>query len=195
MRFAVIVLCLATFLAGASRVSAAQELSTEALKAVTGGIPCFDSDHFCVCDVYISDCCSNSGCPYFEGRWVLYTPDDYWKCSNGGVWAAILGVGLLVADVLLPVPSSLVMVAHGAAFDVLKGTLLSLAGSTGAAMCGFWLGRRGGRLLERCVPTEERARAELLGTRDIVAPNPVVDGGADLAGGEIRDRAHGPGNP
>lgn len=96
---------------------------------------------------------------------------------HGGVWAAILGVGLLVADVLLPVPSSLVMVAHGAAFDVLKGTLLSLAGSTGAAMCGFWLGRRGGRLLERCVPTEERARADYLldrwGTLAIIVTRPV----------------------
>ena len=32
--------------------------------------------------------------------------------KHGGVLAA-LGVGLLVADVLLPVPSSIVMVAHG----------------------------------------------------------------------------------
>jgi hypothetical protein len=31
--------------------------------------------------------------------------------NRGGVPAAALGVGLLVADVLLPVPSSLVMVA------------------------------------------------------------------------------------
>ena len=96
---------------------------------------------------------------------------------RGGVWAAILGIGLLVADVLLPVPASLVMVAHGAVFDVLKGTLLSLAGSTGAAMCGFWLGRRGGRLLERYVPTEERARADYLldrwGTLAIIVTRPV----------------------
>jgi len=96
---------------------------------------------------------------------------------RGGVWAATLGIGLLVADVLLPVPSSLVMVAHGAVFDVLKGTLLSLAGSTGAAMCGFWLGRCGGRLLERYVPTEERARADDLldrwGTLAIIVTRPV----------------------
>ena len=37
---------------------------------------------------------------------------------HGGVLAAALGVGLLIADVLLPVPSSLVMVAHGALFGV-----------------------------------------------------------------------------
>ena len=36
----------------------------------------------------------------------------------GGVLAAVVGVGLLIADVVLPVPSSLVMVAHGALFGV-----------------------------------------------------------------------------
>jgi uncharacterized membrane protein YdjX (TVP38/TMEM64 family) len=97
--------------------------------------------------------------------------------NHGGMLAATLGVSLLVADVLLPVPSSLVMVAHGAIFGVVKGTLLSLVGSTGAAMFGFWLGRRGGRLLERCVPTEERERANYLldrwGTLAIIVTRPV----------------------
>src|SRR5215213_5929840 len=82
--------------------------------------------------------------------------------NRGGVWAAALGVGLLIADVVLPVPSSLVMVAHGALFGVVGGTLLSLLGSTGAAMFGFWIGRRGGRLLERLLTPEERERADLL---------------------------------
>jgi uncharacterized membrane protein YdjX (TVP38/TMEM64 family) len=97
--------------------------------------------------------------------------------NHGGVWAAMLGVGLLVADVLLPVPSSLVMVAHGALFGVLGGTLLSLLGSTGAALFGFWIGRRGGSLLERLVTTEERARADLLlerwGTLAIIVTRPI----------------------
>jgi uncharacterized membrane protein YdjX (TVP38/TMEM64 family) len=97
--------------------------------------------------------------------------------NHGGVWAAALGVGLLVADVVLPVPSSLVMVAHGALFGVTGGTLLSLAGSTGAAMFGFWIGRRGGSLLERLVTTEERARADLLlerwGALAIIVTRPV----------------------
>ena len=38
---------------------------------------------------------------------------------------ALLGTGLLVADVVLPRPSSVVMVAHGALFSVVGGTLLS----------------------------------------------------------------------
>lgn len=97
--------------------------------------------------------------------------------NRGGVLAAMLGVGLLIADVLLPVPSSLVMVAHGALFGVLSGTLLSLAGSVGAAMFGFWIGRRGGKLLERLVTPLERERADLLlkrwGTLAIIVTRPV----------------------
>jgi uncharacterized membrane protein YdjX (TVP38/TMEM64 family) len=82
--------------------------------------------------------------------------------GHGGAAAAALGVTLLIADVLLPIPSSLVMIAHGALFGVVGGTLLSLAGSMGAALFGFAVGRRGGRLLERVVSPEERARANLL---------------------------------
>jgi uncharacterized membrane protein YdjX (TVP38/TMEM64 family) len=97
--------------------------------------------------------------------------------SRGGLLAAALGVGLLIVDVLLPVPSSLVMVAHGALFGVLGGTLLSLVGSLGATMFGFWLGRRGGRLLERLVSTDERERADYLlkrwGTLAIIVTRPV----------------------
>jgi uncharacterized membrane protein YdjX (TVP38/TMEM64 family) len=97
--------------------------------------------------------------------------------SQGGVPAATLGVGLLIMDVLLPVPSSLVMVAHGALFGVLGGMLISLVGSMGASLFGFWLGRRGGRLLERLVPPAERERADYLlkrwGALAILVTRPV----------------------
>jgi uncharacterized membrane protein YdjX (TVP38/TMEM64 family) len=94
-----------------------------------------------------------------------------------GGWAALLGVALLVADVVLPVPSSLVMVAHGALFGVAIGALLSLVGSLGAGLFGFGLGRRGGPLIERLVPAEERARANALldrwGDLAVIATRPV----------------------
>lgn len=106
---------------------------------------------------------------------LLVDPTPWLK--EGGVWAAALGVALLIADVLLPVPSSLVMVAHGALFGVFAGTLLSLAGSTGAAMFGFWIGRRGGRLLERLVNADERERANRLlekwGMLGIIVTRPI----------------------
>jgi uncharacterized membrane protein YdjX (TVP38/TMEM64 family) len=106
---------------------------------------------------------------------LLSDPTPWMK--HGGVLAAGLGVGLLIADVLLPVPSSLVMVAHGALFGVVSGTLLSLVGSVGAALFGFAIGRRGGRLVGRIVPPDERARADYLlgrwGALAIIVTRPV----------------------
>jgi uncharacterized membrane protein YdjX (TVP38/TMEM64 family) len=97
--------------------------------------------------------------------------------GHGGPVAAFVGVGLLIADVLLPVPSSLVMVAHGALFGVVGGTLLSLIGSVGAALFGFAIGRRGGSLLDRLVTPAERARADDLlkrwGILAIVVTRPI----------------------
>lgn len=75
---------------------------------------------------------------------------------------ALLGVSLLIADVLIPVPSSLVMVAHGALFGTLGGTLLSLLGVLGATALGFAIGRKGGPLLDRVMTPAERARGDHL---------------------------------
>jgi uncharacterized membrane protein YdjX (TVP38/TMEM64 family) len=106
----------------------------------------------------------------------LLTDPSRWL-ERGGLIAALLGVGLLIADVVLPVPSSLVMIAHGALFGVALGTLLSLIGSVGAALTGFAIGRRGGKWLERMVTTEERVRIEQMldrwGALAIVVTRPV----------------------
>jgi uncharacterized membrane protein YdjX (TVP38/TMEM64 family) len=106
----------------------------------------------------------------------LLTDPTPWM-GRGGALAASIGVGLLVADVLLPVPSSLVMVAHGALFGVAVGTLLSLAGSVGATLFGFAIGRRGGRLMEKLVTPAERERADRLlkrwGALAIIVTRPV----------------------
>src|SRR5689334_25411097 len=66
---------------------------------------------------------------------LLSDPTPWMK--HGGVVAATIGVDLLIADVLLPVPSSLVLVAHGALFGVLWGTVLALLGSVGPAVFCF----------------------------------------------------------
>ena len=104
---------------------------------------------------------------------VLTEPDAAMR--GGGLAAAAVGVGLLVGDVVLPVPSSLVMLAHGALFGVVLGALLSLVGTAGAAVAGVWIGRRGERLL--AVPASERRRAQDLvdrwGVVAVVATRPV----------------------
>lgn len=104
---------------------------------------------------------------------IFTEPDDV--LSGGGVLAAGLGVALLVSDVVLPVPSSVVMVAHGALFGVVAGTVLSMSGSVGAALVGVWLGRRGKRLLRLGEADHRDAQAlvQRWGTVAVVATRPV----------------------
>jgi uncharacterized membrane protein YdjX (TVP38/TMEM64 family) len=97
---------------------------------------------------------------------------------GGGVLAGVAGVGLLTADVVLPVPSSLVMIVHGALFGVVIGAALSLLGGMGSALAGYGLGRVGGPPLLRSVCSEaERDRADLLvrrwGLLAVAATRPV----------------------
>jgi uncharacterized membrane protein YdjX (TVP38/TMEM64 family) len=94
-----------------------------------------------------------------------------------GPLAAIGEVGLLVADVVLPVPSSVVMIAHGALFEIVLGSLLSLLGGLGATLLAFSLGRRSRALLQPVIAPEHERHANALLTRygplAIVVTRPV----------------------
>lgn len=82
---------------------------------------------------------------------------------TAGSWAAgVIGVGLLLADVVLPVPSSGIMVVHGAMYGLLIGSILSLLGGTGATVTAFFMGRRSRSLLERLAGPDQRVRATAL---------------------------------
>ena len=61
--------------------------------------------------------------------------------GEGGAAAALLSVGLLWADVALPIPSTPLLVANGAAFGLLPGALVSLVGGVGATLLAWRLGR------------------------------------------------------
>jgi uncharacterized membrane protein YdjX (TVP38/TMEM64 family) len=98
--------------------------------------------------------------------------------SGGGVVAALCGVGLLVADVVLPVPSSLVMVTHGVLFGAVAGTVLSLVGAVGATLVAYGLGCWAGTsALRRVCSPAERERAgrlvERWGMLAVVVTRPV----------------------
>jgi len=103
--------------------------------------------------------------------------DPYRMMNARSAGAALTGIGLLVADVILPVPSSLVMVANGALFGIALGVFLSLIGSLGAALVGFAIGRSGESWIARYLPPEERARAQAMlekwGLLAIILTRPV----------------------
>ncbi len=79
------------------------------------------------------------------------------QVTHAGPGAAAVVVGLLVADLVLPIPSSLVMVLSGAAFGVTGGAVVALVGSIGGEWLGFELARRYGH----------RATSHLMHERDL----------------------------
>ncbi|AFZ67714.1 TVP38/TMEM64 family protein [Deinococcus peraridilitoris] len=97
--------------------------------------------------------------------------------QHAGPGTALLGVALLTVDVLVPVPSNVVMVANGALFGFAVGASLSLTGSLGAGALSFAIGRRGGPLVQRLVPRTAHERGEELlrrwGALAIVVTRPL----------------------
>jgi uncharacterized membrane protein YdjX (TVP38/TMEM64 family) len=81
---------------------------------------------------------------------------------EAGALAAVTGVVLLIVDAALPVPSSLVMVAHGQLFGVVAGALLSMIGSVGSALAAFAIGRAGTKGIRRLVLPDGHARASAM---------------------------------
>ncbi|MFF0945044.1 TVP38/TMEM64 family protein [Kocuria sp. CPCC 205300] len=96
---------------------------------------------------------------------------------RSGALAAGIGVGLLSLDVVIPVPSSLVMIAHGALFGVWGGAGLSLLGGAAATLIGFLTGRVVRDPVRRLTNPRLRARAERLlgrwGWLAVLATRPV----------------------
>jgi len=112
-----------------------------------------------------------------EGLGIPLLTDPAPFLRSAGWLAAVAGVALLIADVFLPVPSSIVMFALGAAFGFSGGAALSLAGCLGASLLGFAVGRGGQDAVRRFVRDDEYGRAgallERYGTLALIATRPV----------------------
>jgi uncharacterized membrane protein YdjX (TVP38/TMEM64 family) len=97
---------------------------------------------------------------------------------------------LLAADVMLPVPSSLVNTASGALFGWFEGALIAWLGMTAGSIAAWGFGRSAGRNgLRRLVSQAELARAERLVTRHgdvalvLSRPVPVLAEASSLLAG------------
>jgi 3-dehydroquinate synthase len=86
-------------------------------------------------------------------------------------------IGVLAADILLPVPSSLVTTLGGASLGVGIGTLCGWAGMTIGSLAGWWLGRvAGGRNVAGLDPAVRAAldrRQRRLGPLLVVLTRPL----------------------
>ncbi len=102
---------------------------------------------------------------------------------------ALVEIGVLACDLLLPVPSSVVATFGGARLGPWLGTLCASLGMTIGSLAGWWLGRRlGGRALEQLDAEDRTAIArghERLGPLLVVLtrPLPLLAEAAALAAG------------
>jgi len=71
-------------------------------------------------------------------------------------WAWAIGIALIWADVVLPVPQTVVIVALGIIYGTLLGGLLGSLGLITGGLLGYSLVRASARRVERCLP---RARS------------------------------------
>ena len=76
--------------------------------------------------------------------------------EGAGRWAWAAGIGLLAADLVLPVPGTVVMSALGWIYGFWWGGVIAAAGSMVAGLCGYGVGRLIG----------EGAARKILGERD-----------------------------
>jgi uncharacterized membrane protein YdjX (TVP38/TMEM64 family) len=73
-----------------------------------------------------------------------------------GYWSWIAAIGLLMADLILPLPATLVMAALGYIYGPVSGGLISATGSFLSGSLGYWLCRLMG----------EKFALRLLGEKD-----------------------------
>jgi uncharacterized membrane protein YdjX (TVP38/TMEM64 family) len=100
-----------------------------------------------------------------EALGVTVLEDPRPQLAGGGVAPAVVGVALLIADALLPVPSSLVMISLGALYGPALGALLSFAGRLGMTLAGVAIGRAGAPVFAKLIGAARRAHARDLVTR------------------------------
>jgi uncharacterized membrane protein YdjX (TVP38/TMEM64 family) len=116
-------------------------------------------------------------CAFFLILFGIISAAEVPLLTTPGSLSAAAGVALLIADVVLPVPSSAIMFAFGAAFGLWGGAALSMIGAVGASLAGFALGRGGREVVRRFVRDDEYDRAAALldrwGTLALIATRPV----------------------
>ena len=91
--------------------------------------------------------------------------------------AALAGIGLLIADVIAPVPSSIIMLTNGILFGPIWGTLLSILGGCGAALVGYGIGIQGEHAGKRWLGDQALAQANAFfrkhGLVAVIASRPI----------------------
>lgn len=99
-----------------------------------------------------------------EGLEIMFSQEGTINLLQSyGNWAWLVGMGLLMADLLLPLPNSLIMSAFGYVYGWFWGGALAVAGSFLAGALGYELCRRiGEKAVSWILGEKDRSRGEKL---------------------------------
>jgi uncharacterized membrane protein YdjX (TVP38/TMEM64 family) len=90
---------------------------------------------------------------------------------------AVISVVLLGIDVILPIPSSFVMISNGVLFGFMAGGILSVTGGLISSTIGYFIGSKGNRLARKFSSEAEEVKArrflEKYGSIAIIASRPI----------------------
>ncbi|HEY0678185.1 MAG TPA: VTT domain-containing protein [Chitinophagaceae bacterium] len=75
---------------------------------------------------------------------------------------AIFSFGVLVSDIVLPVPSSLVMILNGKVLGIAGGAIISLVASQLASLIGFYMGRKASPVADRIFSLADKEKSNRL---------------------------------
>lgn len=119
----------------------------------------------------------------------LVSPDRWLRQPGPAV--PLIGFTLLLADVVLPVPGSLVMVANGALLGLWPGGLLNVAGGVAASLLAYGIGWKAGALARQRAPEAVSASGTLLDRWGLLAvllsrPLPILAETVAIAAGTTR---------
>lgn len=81
---------------------------------------------------------------------------------GGREWLWLIAIALLVADILIPVPTTSVIAALGIVYGPVLGSLVGLVGTMAAAFTGYGVGRLFGRPLSERLIGDGLSRGERL---------------------------------
>jgi uncharacterized membrane protein YdjX (TVP38/TMEM64 family) len=90
---------------------------------------------------------------------------------------AFISLLLLGIDVILPIPSSFIMISNGILFGFVLGGILSLVGGLISSMVGYFIGYKSTKLAKKFSSATEEAKArtflEKYGSIAIIASRPI----------------------
>jgi uncharacterized membrane protein YdjX (TVP38/TMEM64 family) len=111
--------------------------------------------------------------------------EDVWTSGGAAPWVVAVGVALLLADVLLPVPSNVVMIFLGAAVGFPAGAALSWLATSASALLAFGIGRRLGRRVRPPEGLRRRLRSHAVLVIAMTRPVPVLAETTAVAAGMV----------